>query len=308
MARYDLETVSVYQDLEYQPPWPALMQLAERTRVPLVGPAVVNPYLTHPILIAGHVATIDELSGGRAYLGIGRGAFLEAIGVEQPRPVASVRECAELVQHLLAGNSAAYDGEVFLAAAGTRLRFSLPSSRVPLLIGGWGRSMLGLAGEIADIAKIGGSANPASVASFRARVDAGARRAGRDPREVRLMLGAVTVVDRDAARARAHAQEQVAMYLGVVARLDPTFELDPDELERFESALRQGDRRAAGAALAEDTLRRFCTFGTPAQIVRQLEELAGAGVELFELGTPHGVDEALALRLLGEEVVPGFHR
>ena len=42
VAHYDFETASVYQDLLFQPPWPALFQFAERTRTPLIGPAVVN--------------------------------------------------------------------------------------------------------------------------------------------------------------------------------------------------------------------------------------------------------------------------
>ena len=63
--RYDFATVSVYQDLFYQPPWPALLQFAELTSTPLVGPAVLNPYLCHPVLAAGHLALIDEVSRGR---------------------------------------------------------------------------------------------------------------------------------------------------------------------------------------------------------------------------------------------------
>ena len=38
--RYPFRTVSVYQDLFFQPPWPALLQFAEKTHTPLIGPAV----------------------------------------------------------------------------------------------------------------------------------------------------------------------------------------------------------------------------------------------------------------------------
>ena len=81
--RYDFETISVYEDLFYQPAWPALFQFAMHTRTGLIGPSVVNPYLTHPVRVAAHVAMLDELSKGRAYFGVGRGAF--SVGFEPCR-------------------------------------------------------------------------------------------------------------------------------------------------------------------------------------------------------------------------------
>jgi len=306
VEEFEFATVSVYQDLQFQPPWPALMQFAERTSRPLVGPAVVNPYLSHPILIAGHLATIDELSRGRAYLGVGRGAFLDAIGVEQPKPLVAMRECVELVQRFLRGDDDAYEGELFRAAAGTRLRFSIPGRALPTLIGGWGSRTLALAGEIADMAKVGGSANANSAPVFRERISTGARERGRLPEAVRLILGAVTVIDRDRKLAESIARRSVAMYVDVTAKLDPSFELEPGEREAFDSAMRHGDETAAGGALSADTLRRFCTYGTPVDIIAHMEELFAAGVDLFEFGTPHGRDEHEAVRLLGTEVLPYF--
>ena len=73
-----------------------------------------------------------------------------------------------------------------------------------------------LAGEIADEVKVGGSANPAVVPVIRDRVAAGALAAGRSPAEIRVVLGAVTVVDRDGAAARRRARAEVARYLAAV--------------------------------------------------------------------------------------------
>ncbi|MGH9319870.1 MAG: LLM class flavin-dependent oxidoreductase, partial [Vicinamibacteria bacterium] len=153
---YDFATASVYQDLFYQPPWPALFQLAESTRRPLIGPAVVNPYLTHPVLVAANLALLDRTSGGRAYLGVGRGAFFEAIDVPQPRPLRAMREMVEIVQRFLVGDRSPYEGEIFHASEQAYLRFPVPGRRIPVLIGGWGERTARLAGEIADILKVGG--------------------------------------------------------------------------------------------------------------------------------------------------------
>lgn len=306
VADYPFETASIYQDLLFQPPWPGLFQFAERTSSPLVGCAVVNPYLTHPILVAGHLAMLDDMSRGRAYLGVGRGAFLDAIGVAQPRPLRAIRETVEITQRFLSGDREPYDGEIFKASADAYLRFPIPSRRLPVMIGGWGPKTLALAGEIGDMAKVGGCANPDSIATFRGYLDKGAARAGRDPKDVRLMFGTVTVVDRDAAIAESVARQNVAMYVGVTGRMDPGYEMPEDEMKAVESALEKGDETAAGAALSKETLGRFCTYGTPKDIIAHMEHLFDAGLDLFEFGTPHGVDEGDAIRLLGEEVLPHF--
>lgn len=302
--RYDFATASVYQDLFYQPPWPALLQLAENTRTPLVGPAVVNPYLTHPVLVAANLALLDRTSGGRAYLGVGRGAFFDAIGVPQPRPLKAVRECVELVQRLLEGDRTPYRGEIFQASEQAYLRFPIPGRKLPVLLGGWGERIANLAGEIADFFKVGGSANPESVSWFRERIAEGARAAGRDPRAVKLAYGAVTVVDRDRRRAESIARREVAMYVSAVARLEPVTPPPEDEVRTVETALASGDEKRAGEALSRETLGRFACFGTPEDIASQLKRLFDAGVDLFELGTPHGADEKEAVEMLGSELLP----
>jgi 5,10-methylenetetrahydromethanopterin reductase len=304
--RYDFATVSVYQDLFFQPPWPALLQFGELTRRPLVGPAVVNPYLTHPALVAANLALLDEVSGGRAYLGVGRGAFFDAIEVAQPRPLAAMKEMVELVQRFLVGDRTPYRGEIFRASERAYLKFPVPGRRLPVLIGGWGEATVRLAGAIGDVLKVGGTANAESASWFRARLDEGALRAGRDPREVRLSFGAVTVVDRDRGVAEALARRSASMYVAVAGRLDPVFTPPEDELRALESALAAGDEDRASRALATETLRKVACFGAPEEVALHIQSMFDAGVDLFELGTPHGVDEADAVRLLGEEVLPRF--
>jgi 5,10-methylenetetrahydromethanopterin reductase len=305
---YRFETISVYEDLLYQPPWAALFQFALHTRHSLLGPAVVNPYLNHPVPVAANLAVLDEVSGGRAYLGVGKGGFFEHIGVPQPRPLRAIREMVEAVQLLLTGEHKhePYRGQIFRLGPEAYLRFPIPGRRLPVLIGTWGKKTSALAGEIADMVKIGGCVNPENANVFRSYIDRGTKRAGRDRSEVRLLFGAVTVVDRDRKRAERLARSRVAMYVAVVGRLDPTYSPPADELETIERSMSSGDVDGAARAISDETLRRFSCFGTPADIVRRMEELFDAGVDVFEFGSPHGEDEAEAIRLLGDEVLPAF--
>ncbi|HEV7662442.1 MAG TPA: LLM class flavin-dependent oxidoreductase [Chloroflexota bacterium] len=282
--RFKFDVVSVYNDLLFQPALGPLLFMAPHLRRARLGPAALNPYTVHPLEIAGQIALLDMATDGRAYLGLARGAWLDALSINTPKPVQTLREAAGLVQHLLARKTEAFQGQVFQLQEGATLRYEPRRPGVPLTIGTWGLKTAELAGEIADEIKIGGSANPAMVRRLRPALDRGARRAGRDPNAVGVCVGAVTVVDQDARVARARAQQEVALYLPVVAPLDPT--------------VSQTD---------EDPLDLFAFAGDAASIIRQVAALADAGATRVEFGTPHGPGNPLdAIDLLGTRVLPYF--
>ncbi len=112
-----------------------------------LGPACLNPYTLHPYEIAGQAAALDAASGGRGYLGLARGAWLDAVGLAQPRPLTRLREAAAVVRALLSGDEAGFAGQVFRLAPGTRLRYPLPARVPPLLLGAWGPRGTALAGR-----------------------------------------------------------------------------------------------------------------------------------------------------------------
>src|SRR3954470_17731166 len=80
---YGFDARSVYNDLMFQPPIGPLVLMAQATARIRLGPASMNPYTLHPVEIAGQIAFLDAVTGGRAYLGLSRGAWLESIGIAQ---------------------------------------------------------------------------------------------------------------------------------------------------------------------------------------------------------------------------------
>ena len=70
---YGFDVVSVFADLLYQPPLPALLEMARATTRVRLGAACLNPYTQHPYEIAGGLAALEAAPDGRAYLGLARG-------------------------------------------------------------------------------------------------------------------------------------------------------------------------------------------------------------------------------------------
>jgi 5,10-methylenetetrahydromethanopterin reductase len=289
------DVVTTFNDLWFQPALPALLEIAAATTGVRVGPSCLNPFTVHPVEIAGQIAALDAASNGRAFLGLARGTWLEPLGLDQSNPVTAIRETWEIVRRLLAGDGSGFTGRRFSLPEGQRLRFPVLRDQVPLLVGTWAPRLSAFAGQEAQELKVGGSANPDVVPVIRERIG--------NP-DVRIVLGAVTVVDEDGERARGTARGEVAMYLAVVAELDPTVSLDPELIARVRALVAAGDDEGAGALISDDILDRFAFAGTPEQIAAHAEALFDAGVGRVDFGTPHGVPERRGVELLCAEVLP----
>jgi 5,10-methylenetetrahydromethanopterin reductase len=289
------DVVTTFNDLWYQPALPALLEIAAATERVRVGPSCLNPFTVHPVELAGQAAALDLASGGRAFLGLAAGAWLDALGIEQRRPVATIAEAWEIVSRLLAGDRSGFEGEVFRLEPGAGLAQPPVRERVPLLVGTWSPRLTAFAAERADELKLGGTANPAMVRLARRWLGAA---------DVGIVAGAVTVVDRDGPSAREHARRRVAMYLDVVAGRDPTAGLDPELLAALGARVAAGDADGAARLVTDETLDLFAFAGTPARIADQARALFEAGARRVEFGSPHGLDERAGVELLSREVVP----
>ena len=302
---YGFDLVSVYNDLLFQPALGPLILMAQNLHRAQIGPAALNPFTVHPVEIAGQAAMLDLVSDGRAYLGLARGAWLDQIGVEVRRPLQTLREAVLVVKHLLAGRTEAFDGEIFQLAANTTLNYTPRRDHIPMMIGTWGKHTAVLAGELADEIKVGGSSNPAMVGALSPALREGERRGGREPGTVGMCFGAVTVVDEDREAARAKVRREAALYLPVVAALDPTLD-DPEWLARVQALSARKDYEAISRMISDALLDKFAFAGNPADIIARTEALRDAGATRVEFGTPHGLDSAHGIRLLGEQVLPHF--
>ena len=291
------EVVSIYHDLFFQPAIYPLLLMAQVTERVRLGPAALNPFTLHPVEIAGQIAALDALSGGRGYLGLVRGSWLDELGLEPRRPLTALREAIEIVRRLLAGDREGFGGELFSLAPGAGLRYEPLRRRVPLLIGTWGVKAAALAGDVAQEVKLGGTANPELVPVMRERI-------GNDA--VGIVVGAVTVVDEDGTAARERARAEVALYFPVVARLDPTLEVPERLVDQVRRLVDAGDRISAGKLIPDALLERLSFAGTPTEVAQRAAALFDAGATRVEFGTPHGLTPRRGVELLAARVVPEF--
>ena len=121
-----------------------LALLADNTETIKMGPGVTNPYVRSPAISASAIATIDEISNGRATFGIGPGdkATFDALGIEWTKPVSTIRSAIADINALLAGDKT--EGGAQLGGV------KAVQEHIPIYMGAQGPKMLETAGEIAD--------------------------------------------------------------------------------------------------------------------------------------------------------------
>jgi 5,10-methylenetetrahydromethanopterin reductase len=146
--------------------WVTTSAVAERTTTIKIGSVGTNPYTTSPAEIATYLATLDELSGGRAVLGLGLHTqkMVEWTGVDAGQYINRTREATEIIRALLRGEVVDYQGREFQWSDQCYLRFKPFREEVPLYICPFGEEYLRLSGEIGDGAE--GAAWLAESAGF----------------------------------------------------------------------------------------------------------------------------------------------
>ena len=305
---YSFDAVTVYCDAPFHPSYAPLMLIAPHIRRVRVGPSGIPPSRMHPLDIAAQTALLADLAVGGVYLGLVRGGWLADHGIQELQPpIQAMREAIEIIRKTLAGESVGYAGQVYQIADHVRAPYPLPESKIPLQIGTWGKKLAALAGEVADEVKIGGSANPDVIPVIADYIAVGEARAGRPKGSVKVVIGAVSVIDEDRELARWIARKSVSLYMPIVSRLDPTLDFDPELMKRVQAHVNAGEDEAAARLIPDDILDRFIFAGSPDDIIKQCVRLYDAGAQRIELGTPHGVREAATrYQLIGHKIIPGL--
>jgi 5,10-methylenetetrahydromethanopterin reductase len=306
---YGFDEIHVYDDLMFKPTWPILTLIGEHTDRIRVGPGIITPQIVHPCYHAGNLAELDELTSGRAVMGIARGAFWEFLGIEkQHKPITMVREAIHIIRRLLASDRSRFEGEVFTVTEELFFRFEPVRKEVPIFIGTWGPKMCQLAGEIAQGVKSDGLWNPDYVKILRENIAIGAARVNRPPDEVEIIAGPLSSISADRERARATARRVLAVYLPYLRPMTDVAGISEEEISKVRQAAAKGDFERGASYVSDLSVAKCSVTGTPDDVIPQIEGMIAAGVNHIAFGHCLGPDFDEALDLLGREVLPHFRR
>ena len=162
-------------------PVPALTAAAGATSTLKVGALVFDNDYKHPVVLAKEMATLDVLSGGRVEFGLGAGWMTtdyEQSGIQHDRPgvrIARMAEGLEVIRGLWADGAYSFKGEHYTITDLDGLPKPVQKPGPPILIGGGGPKVLGIAGQHADIVGVNPSI-PAGAVGPEAARDAAADR------------------------------------------------------------------------------------------------------------------------------------
>jgi len=288
----------------WRDPYPLLTLMAQATTTMRLGTCVTNPATREPSVTASSLAVLQELSGGRFDLGIGRGDSAIRVLGKPPTTMAMLEEAVHVIRALAEGRPIEYEGATLQLpwAAGHRL---------PVWIAGYGPVALKMTGRVADGAMLQ-IADPDLVRWFAGQVHDSAREAGRDPSAVRIMAAAPAHVG-DLADGRDRVRWFPALVGNHVVDLVNKYEGElPEALTHYIRGregydyLHHAEVGSTNAAfVTDDIVDRFGLVGDAAAHIAKLRVLADAGVDQFNLYLMNGNEEE-QLEIYGREIIPAL--
>ncbi|MCY4067869.1 MAG: LLM class flavin-dependent oxidoreductase [Acidimicrobiaceae bacterium] len=255
--------------------WVTLACVAAATDSMQIGSGITNAYTRHPGVTAAAVATLDEVSRGRAVLGVGAGGTLtlEPLAIRRRAPVSAMRELVTTSRALWSGQVVDHDG---VAAGFRRARLAYGRPDIPVWLAGRGPRVLQLAGELAD-GFIMSFVHKELIGDHVDAVAAAAAASGRPrPRLCYMTRLVTTEAAREAVRAAltfrlVDSPDEVKARLGFDAAVE-------DSVRR---ALSDGGPAAAARFVQDDWVDSFAICGTVSE----------CRAELAALVADHSIDE-----------------
>ena len=252
----------------------ALTAIAAATESLTIGPGITNPYTRHAGATAGAVASLDEMSGGRAFLGVGAGGSLtlDPLGIARKRPLTAVRETIDACRRLFAGHTVSVEGShVRLSEA------SLLGARAgtEIWLAGRGPRMLELGGAACDGVLVDFVYKP-HLGSAVERIRAAGRAAGNHPR---IAYSTMLVTDDDTLAAiKPHLTYRL---VDSPVEVQEAIGLTNADAALIRAAL-AGGLEAAAEHVRDEWALPFVISGSPLKCRDELHSLAAEhGIESF---------------------------
>jgi 5,10-methylenetetrahydromethanopterin reductase len=304
--------------------WIIFAAAADKTKNIRFGPNLSGIWLREPTILCQALATLDELTGGRAegVFSIGNFGLLAQYGVDwsQIKPYSRVKEAHHVIRTFLDEGAINFDGEFFRYSG--LFTFARPvQEHLPLYIGAMrGPKSFQLAGEVSDGVHVALSYSKEAYEYVVDNVKIGAEKAGRDWKELDIGAWCVITCAPDSAEAKRAARSIVAFYISAMPDEQVKLHgLDPAEMKAIVEVLGKGELDKAYEMTTPEVAEKLSIAGTPEECVAQIKEIESAGVNHMILTVTDPVvlktftgkdvdvpDVQEQLRLIADEVMPAF--
>ena len=281
---------------------------ALNTRRIHIGQMVTLPFTRHPSVTANATATVNELSGGRVFLGMGAGgSAMFSMGMK-PRPLKDVRETVEFIRKYIKGEEAEFKG--------ARMHSEWVRQSMPIYMAASSPRNLQMAGELADGVIFGGGTP--SVMKWRVdHIERGAEKAGRDISKIDIVVRSyIYVAD---SKEKAHGELAAALSSGADL---PSYNPDSPEIlalyqqaEREQPGILEEINRVREAMGTSDSWASLVTqrmidnvhlTGKPEDICEGIYRYAQVGVKTIATSVYTIIDRKGMMREIGDKIIPHF--
>jgi 5,10-methylenetetrahydromethanopterin reductase len=269
-----------------------------------IGTGVTHPYTRHPGTTVNAIATLDEISEGRAMLGIGTGDRPTSELGFGPARVQIVREMVDVVRRLMAGETLNFENSTF-RLVNARLHYR-QRERVPVYIACSGPRMLDLAGEIADGVIVQCGVFPGAVDFALKHIREGAARAGRNLQDIEIWIMACGAISQDPEEGIRNSRVMAAWFAQMAPHLCDLAGIDPALVARIQKAFSGGEfheAQAAAALVPDDMVEAFTLGGAPDNARARIAKLMKCGVNRFNF-MPVGPERPRSIELFAKSVMP----
>lgn len=238
--------------------------IASATSTISIG-AMTNPYTRHPAVTATGMATVNEISGGRALLTLlaGGSMVLNPMGIERKRPYRVLADATQVITQLWSGESVTFDSESFSLDNAT---LGLGAQSIPLWIASRGPLLLGLAGRSFDGVVL--TVKPDLPAAIDL-VEVAAAKSVR-PSPERIYLGRICYSP-DLIEGQRKTLSFVLM--DSPERVLDSLGFDDDQIALVNRAAKHNRPELVDPLVTDELLRQYQVAGTPAQCSTQLGHL-----------------------------------
>lgn len=280
-----------------------LASCAMLTQHLLLGIAVTNMVFRHPTVLAGAAASLNEISKGRAILGLGTGDGPVYSQGLKATPLKDFEAGVHLIRDLVRGGTAAFStGKI-----GIGFTINKPAR---IYVSAEGPRGLQLAGRSADGVILGTGFDLRVFRWAKEKIRQGTSAAARQESEVAVIAAGMLCVRDDGSEARRIVRNRIANRAHHNFRF--TFEtVPPEELQGIKKfmagfdVMKPMEERVDPDLVNDYLVHRFSIAGTPTECIERIEELRAAGVEHLML-TPARKVYHESVERFAREVIPHF--